>query len=342
MNSSRKSYYLILVSIFLIFILLSSAIVVSAQQTSAIEFFKNKNMNFIVSRTPGGGFDAYARFLAPFIEKYIPGVTVVVKNIPGAGGLIANDVVYLSEPNGLTIEIIDAPGSIFSQVAENEGAQFDMEKFSWLARVTSEPHVLAVGSKTGLKSIEDLKSLGRPIKLAFTGVGSDDYTAGILVFKAFNIPMDPIPGYGGQAEATLAVVRGEVEGTQATYSSLLSFFNSKDLIPILQLANEKDIIEGIPNAKDILKDKERDLVLALTNIFTLDRSIVGPPGIPEDTLKVLRDAIYSSLNDPEFIAICKKAGRPISALEGHVVEGLIKDAMAQADAIKSVLVGLKK
>jgi len=340
MNSSRKNYYLILVSIFLIFILLSSAIVVSAQQTSAIDFFKNKNMDFIVPYTPGGGFDLYARFLAPFIQKYIPGVTVVVKNIPGGGSLIGTNTVYLAKPDGLTIGIINVPGMVFNQVGGSEGVIFDLENFSWLARVTSEPHVLAMNAKGEIKSVEDLKNTKKTIKISDTGIGSDDYFGGIILFNALGIPMDPIPGYGGQAEASLAVVRGEVDGTESTYSSLLSLLNSKDLIAILQLANEKDAIEGITNAVDILEGKDRDLVAAVTNIFTLDRSIVAPPEMPEDRLKVLRDAIYSSLNDPEFIAICKKANRPISALEGHVVEGLIKDTMAQADAMKSVLAGV--
>ena len=76
---------------------------------------------------------------------------------------------------------------------------------------------------------------------------------------------------------------------------------------------------------------------AITNIFALDRSIVGSPGIPEDRLKVLRDSIYNSLNDPEFLEKCRNANRPISALEGSVVDVLIKDTMSQAGEMKAIL-----
>jgi len=324
-------------STLLIFIFLSTAICGSTQQTPAIDFFKGKNLDFIVPYSPGGGFDTYARLLAPIIQKHIPGVTVVVRNVPGAGSVIGTNTVYLAKPDGLTIAIINVPGMVFNQVGESEGVKFDLEKFSWLARVTSESHILAMNSKGEIQSVEDLKNTKKTIKLGLTGVGSDDYFGAIVLFNAFGVSMNPIPGYGGQAEASLAVMRGEVDGTQATYSSMRSLLESKEVVAILQLANEKDMIEGIPNAIDILEGKDRDLVAAITNIFTLDRSIVGPPEIPEDRLKVLRDAIYNSLNDPEFLATCETAKRPISSLEGSVVEGLIKDTMAQAGEIKTIL-----
>jgi tripartite-type tricarboxylate transporter receptor subunit TctC len=339
MNSFRKNYHLILMSILLIFIFLSAAICGSTQQTSAIDFFKGKNLDFIVPYSPGGGFDTYARLLAPIIQKHIPGVTVVVRNLPGAGSVIGTNTVYLAKPDGLTIGIINVPGMVFNQVGGSEGVKFDLEKFSWLARVTSESHLLAMSSQGEIKSVEDLKNTTKTLKIALTGVGSDDYFGAIVLFNALGIPMNPIPGYGGQAEASLAVMRGEVDGTQATYSSLRSLLESKELIPILQLKRpgEKDLIEEIPNAVDILEGKDRDLVAAITNIFTLDRSIVGTPDIPEDRLKVLRDAIYNSLNDPEFLAACETAKRPISSLEGSVIEGLIKDTMAQAGEMKTIL-----
>jgi len=336
MNSFRKNYRLILMSILLISIFLSTVLLGNCQ-TSAIDFFKGKNIDFIVPYSPGGGFDTYVRLLAPVIQKHIPGVTVVVRNVPGAGSVIGTNTVYLAKPDGLTIAIINVPGMVFNQVGDSEGVKFDLEKFSWLARVTSEAHILAMNNKSEIKSVEDLKKTEKTIKLGLTGVGSDDYFGAIVLFNALGISMNPIPGYGGQAEASLAVMRGEVDGTQATYSSLRSLLESKELVAILQMANGKDAIKGIPLATDILEGKDRDLVAAITNIFTLDRSIVGPPEIPADRLKVLRDAIYESLNDPEFLATCETAKRPVSSLEGSVVEGLIKGTMAQAGEMKTIL-----
>jgi len=66
-------------------------------------FYKGKVINYIVSTKPGGGYDAYARIIGKYMQKYIPGVTVIVKNIPGAGNIIGANEIYLAKPNGLTI-----------------------------------------------------------------------------------------------------------------------------------------------------------------------------------------------------------------------------------------------
>ena len=283
-------------------------------------FYKNKIITFIVPYTPGGGFDTYVRLVAPFFQKYIPGSTVIVENKTGAGGVIGTNEIFLAKPDGLTIGIVNVPGMVFNQVGGSEGVNYDLEKFSWIGRITSEPHVLAMGSQGDIKSVEDLKKVTNTIKIGLTGVGSDDYFASIVLFDSLGIPMKTIPGYGGQAEATLAVLRGEVEGTQATYSSLKSSLDSGDLIPILQLAIGDDAIEGIPLAKDILEEEKATLIKAITNIFTLDRSFAVPPGVPEERIQLLRDSMWKALNDPEFLATCEQANRYISALDGETVQ----------------------
>ncbi|HHW02315.1 MAG TPA: tripartite tricarboxylate transporter substrate binding protein [Thermoanaerobacterales bacterium] len=305
---------------------------------NAADFFKNKNLTFIVPYTAGGGFDAYARMLAPFIQKYISGVTVVVKNVPGAGSIVGTNQVYLEKPDGLTIGIINVPGMVFSQVTESEGVKFDLGKFTWLARVSSEPHILAMNSKSEYKSIDALKKAQNPVKISFTGVGSDDYYGAIVLFKALNVPLDLIAGYNGSHEASLAAVRGEVDGTQATLSTVESLLTSKDLIPILQLSNEKvKELTGVPSAEDVVEGSNKDLVKAITNIFTLDRCIVGPPDMPKDIAKILREALDKALNDPEFVQTAQKAKRPVNPLKGEEIEPLIKDTMSQANGIKDIL-----
>ena len=101
-----------------------------AQQESAIDFYKNKIITFIVPYTPGGGFDTYVRLVAPFFQKYIPGSTVIVENKTGAGGVIGTNEIFLAKPDGLTIGIVNVPGMVFNQVGGSEGVNYDLEKFS--------------------------------------------------------------------------------------------------------------------------------------------------------------------------------------------------------------------
>ena len=59
-----------------------------AQAQDAASFYKGKVITLLVGFNPGGGYDTYARLLAPFLEQRT-GATVVVKNVPGGGSLVA-------------------------------------------------------------------------------------------------------------------------------------------------------------------------------------------------------------------------------------------------------------
>ena len=52
---------------------------------TAKPFYEGKTIKLIVGYKPGGGWDFYGRLMAQFMEKYLPGSTIIVKNIPGAG-----------------------------------------------------------------------------------------------------------------------------------------------------------------------------------------------------------------------------------------------------------------
>ena len=53
-------------------------------------FYKGKSIRIIVGLTPGGFYDRWARVLARYMPKYIPGnPEIIVQNMPGAGSMIA-------------------------------------------------------------------------------------------------------------------------------------------------------------------------------------------------------------------------------------------------------------
>ena len=80
--------------------------VAAAQPTAqAQDFYKDKTLTIIVGYSPGGSFDLYARVIARYIGRYLPGdPTRIVENMTGAGGLIAANHLYNRvKPDGLTI-----------------------------------------------------------------------------------------------------------------------------------------------------------------------------------------------------------------------------------------------
>ncbi|NIS61363.1 MAG: hypothetical protein GTO13_11905, partial [Proteobacteria bacterium] len=72
---------------------------------AAKPFYQGRIITLIVSTRPGGGFDTYGRLLASTMKKYLPGSTIIVKNIPGAGHIVGVNQLYASKPDGLTFGI---------------------------------------------------------------------------------------------------------------------------------------------------------------------------------------------------------------------------------------------
>jgi tripartite-type tricarboxylate transporter receptor subunit TctC len=82
---SRRS-----IAIAIAILALHAAGAANAQTDPVAEFYKGKTVNILVGYGAGGGYDLYARIVAQFLGKHIPGnPTVIVQNMPGAGGLRA-------------------------------------------------------------------------------------------------------------------------------------------------------------------------------------------------------------------------------------------------------------
>src|SRR5680860_652054 len=100
-------------------------------------FYEGKTIKLIVSTKPGGGYDTYGRMVAKFMEEQLPGSTIVVKNVPGAGHIIGCNEIYMSEPDGLTFGTFNR-GLPLAQIAGLEGIEFDLSEMSWLGSPASE------------------------------------------------------------------------------------------------------------------------------------------------------------------------------------------------------------
>jgi len=71
----------------------------------AQSFYSGKTVRILVGSSAGGGFDTYARAIGRYLGRHIPGnPTVIVENVPGAGGVIAANQLYrVAKPDGLTM-----------------------------------------------------------------------------------------------------------------------------------------------------------------------------------------------------------------------------------------------
>lgn len=298
------------------------------------EFYRGKTVTYIVATSPGGGHDFYGRLAARHIERFLPGSTFVIRNVPGAGHLLGANTIYASKPDGLTIGTFST-GLTVSQIVGKEGVRYDLTKMSWVGKGASDTRVLLMTDKSGYKSFADLKNSKQEIKMATGGVGAGDYNETLIVARAFNLPLKAMLGYGG-GERAMAMLRGELDGTIGGQSSIEEIGAATQGKPILAFGAD---VPGATNARDIAADETQRKVVALLEAQgVIYRLCAGPPEIPDDRLAALRQAYMAAFTSPE---LQKEAGkRPVTPLGGEQIAAMIRDVIDQPPEIVTMLKGL--
>src|SRR5678816_4723411 len=77
------------------FLFAVAVLLLASSVHAAAPYYEGKSIRIIVGTAPGGGYDTYTRLLARHFSKHIPGnPTVIVDNMPGAGGLLSANYMY--------------------------------------------------------------------------------------------------------------------------------------------------------------------------------------------------------------------------------------------------------
>ena len=108
---------------------------VSAQydEKAVADFYRGKQIRIIIGSGPGGTYDIYSRLLSKHMGRFIPGhPAMLVQSRAGAGGLIAANTIYNTEPRDGTV--IGSFGETFPlrQAMGAPAIQFDSAKYQWI------------------------------------------------------------------------------------------------------------------------------------------------------------------------------------------------------------------
>ncbi|MGK0297814.1 MAG: tripartite-type tricarboxylate transporter receptor subunit TctC [Gammaproteobacteria bacterium] len=264
--------------------------------------FPNRDIEIVIPYAAGGGFDTYVRALAPHMEKYLEGdFNILPINVPGAGGRRGASEVYRANPDGYTIGIFNLPGVLLPQL-QGVKVNYDLADVSWLSTLSIDAYAVIVKGDSTINSIQDFKTLGRPVVYGATGPSSTSYIATTIVSEALKIPYEVITGYKGSSEYILGVIRGDVDATFANLSTVQSYIESGDVKMVALIGDESDD-PAINDASDLG-------IPELGNIKVV-RMVGGPPGLPDDIKKTLEQAILSALADPEFKTWLEATGNDV-------------------------------
>lgn len=306
-----------------------------AKALHADEFYRGKRMQMIVSSPPGGGYDLYSRILARHITKHIPGNPgMIVQNMPGGGHLIATRYLFgMAKRDGLTIASLSRSipnQEIFMGAKE---AKYRSTEFNWLGSVTDEVQVCAIRHDVPVKTLEDLKTVSKPVALGGQGRGIEPSDYGRLLREVFKANVRVIDGYTGTGPRRVALDQGELEGvcgwSWTSVKGTSQEWLDKGFIRIIAQLGMKPHPELTERKVPFLLDRAPDensrrLMEVLFSRLAIGRPFLAPPGLPKDRLRLLRAAFDKTMKDPAFLTETGKLGLEVDPIGGEEVEKLIK------------------
>lgn len=208
-------------------------------RASAQEAFPKKSISLVVGFAPGGAIDTIARIVAQNLAQKL-GQSVLVQNRPGAGGNIAQQHVYQSEPDGSTLFL----GSIGSLVINPSLMKlpYNPRDMAPVSLAVSFPNILVVKSDLGVRTVQDFINLAKkdPVRVSFAsgGVGTASHLAGEMFNQRTGLDILHVPFQGGSPALT-ALLGGQVTAYYATPSSAQPFLESKQLIAVATTGLER-------------------------------------------------------------------------------------------------------
>jgi tripartite-type tricarboxylate transporter receptor subunit TctC len=298
---------------------------VSVEAQSSGNFFDGKTVTLFAGSSAGGGTDIATRLIARHMERHMPGTRYLVVNKPGAGGMIAaNELYNRSKPDGLTMSTMNT-GALFGIATGNDALKFDLRKFIFVGQAFDEAQTVYMRSATPYTSFDAIRKANKEGKQPKMGAQSLDHTSNVvvkIVGEIMGLEFQVIPGYPGTPEILLDIERGALDGRSQGTGSLLSTRRAwieQRFIRLLATSKSKrdPRIPEVVTIAELAPPGKKNLLAALYAAENIGRSIVLPPGVPPERVKVLRDAFAAMTQDTQFLKEAEKIGLEIGLTRGE-------------------------
>lgn len=309
--------------------LFAAAAAGQASAETPAEFYQGKTVTIIVGAGAGGGYTFYARLLAEFIERRLPGApNIIIQNMPGAGGIkAANFVANVAPTDGSTLGFL-LKHTPMAQVLGSKGVKYDAAAFRWIGNMDENQGVISVLKTAPATTIEQAKTT--ELILASTGRGSETYINPAVMNHTLGTKFKIVTGYKGASDMDLAIERGEAHGRGCAWAGWKilkpDWIAEGRLVNLVQVGLQKDTdLPNVPLLGDLAETEEQRQIfnfLALPNVMA--RSLFAPAGTPPDRVAALRAAFDQTVTDPAFLAEAAKRKISISPRSGAEVQRLVK------------------
>jgi hypothetical protein len=282
--------------------------------------FAGKTIHLVVGYAPGGGFDATARILGPYLQQALPGnPTVVVENQVGADSLLAAKTVLGQQQRGNDINVVVFIATLMARSALTNGIDgFSPEKEAvFLGKPDAAPTQLGLcANSQKIQNLDQFLALTQPIKVAGLN-GTSLYDTLLRWTKEVGYPIDNVFGYAATAQMTLAFNQGEVDALPACRDVDLTqnpdWLGKGEITPLFYWDAPSDLIKQaqaqgkFPWYKNVLDVKpvtaeQKDVLQTWLSINRGSNTYAVSKQTPPDMVAGLQAGFRQAVLNPEFKA----------------------------------------
>lgn len=315
----------------------------SDDAASVEDFYDGNTIRFIVASGTGGGFDVHARLVAEYLPNYLPGSPqVVVENMTGGGHIVAaNYLANVADQDGSVLGTF-LPTLLNRQLLEDEAVEYDMGEFIWLGRPSPTTNSCITRTDSGVTSIEDVipPNTGS-IRIGHSGAGIPAHDYGYFFREVLDANIELVGGYDGNAEIRLALEQGEVDTYCIVYEQSIQVHEewretgAVDFNYIVQFGQEPLAdLPDVPVGRDLVPNEEdRQILDILSAAERFFFPIMTTPGVPDDRVAALRDALEAVYADPDFQADFEDAVAPMDPIRGEEIEAIVNETLSLPDDV---------
>jgi tripartite-type tricarboxylate transporter receptor subunit TctC len=280
-------------------------------QDAGAAFYKGKTVKFTVGLGVGGGFDAYARMIAPYLSKELD-ATVIVENLPGAGGLLALNQIATGPADGMRILIVNGTPAALGQLLEQDNIRYDLTKVDHLGVISAYPWMWLMSPKSEVKSVAEAMKPGLKIRWGGTGPSDGPADGAALTCHALKLDCQIVLGYKSSGDIALAMERGEMDGLYLSDSSAANYVKNGQARAIAAMGHQRSaLLPDVPTIFEQMKmtpDQEWWFSFR-ENLNDLGRILITTPGVPAERIAFLRAAVKKALTNPDLMAEGEKTQR---------------------------------
>jgi tripartite-type tricarboxylate transporter receptor subunit TctC len=309
--------------------LLMSALAAPAWADDVSDFYRGKSVSLFVGYPPGGAYDVYARLIARFMPKYLPGnPAFVVRNKPGAASLnLVNELANVLPRDGSVIGMF-ARSVAMDRLLGREGANFNPVELNWIGSANNEVSTCAVWHGLGIHTIAEF--MARPIIFGANAPGSESDIYPNILNNLLGTKFKVVTGYPGVNDLLLAMERGETQGRcgwtwAAAKAAKPYWIRDKKVYIAVQFATARHPeLPDVPLVTELARnDRERAALDLILSMQEMGRPFAAPPKVPAERVAALRQAFRQTMRDREFVAEADKQKLEIQPVEGEALQTLV-------------------